>query len=139
VIFALVAARHGHHLGERREADAESPDGSIAEDLRDLLDARLFDGITLAEAGRILEVSPAHLVRSFRRRFGISPHRSLVGRRIRYLTELRLTRAARLLRSTDATVADVARSVGYGSEETLSRAFKAWFGEAPSILRARRD
>ena len=37
---------------------------------------------------------------------------------IRYLTDLRLMRAAGLLRSTDATVADVARSVGYGSEET---------------------
>ena len=36
----------------------------------------------LAEAGQILEVSPAHLVRSFSRRFGIPPHRYLVGRRI---------------------------------------------------------
>jgi transcriptional regulator GlxA family with amidase domain len=56
---------------------------------------------------------------------------------IRYLAELRLARAVRLLRSTDATVAEVARSVGYGSEETLSRAFKARFGEAPSAFRAR--
>jgi AraC family transcriptional regulator, alkane utilization regulator len=64
--------------------------------------------------------------------------RTLVGRApIRYLSELRLTRAARLLRSTDATVSDVARSVGYGSEEALSRAFKARFGEAPSAFRAR--
>jgi AraC-like DNA-binding protein len=56
---------------------------------------------------------------------------------MRYLTELRLTRAARLLRSTDATLADVARSVGYGSEEALSRAFKVRFGEAPSVFRTR--
>jgi transcriptional regulator GlxA family with amidase domain len=65
----------------------------------------------------------------FRTLVGIAP--------IRYLAELRLARAARLLRSTDATVADVARSVGYGSEETLSRAFKARFGEAPSAFRTR--
>jgi AraC-like DNA-binding protein/mannose-6-phosphate isomerase-like protein (cupin superfamily) len=62
--------------------------------------------------------------------------RALVGQSpMRYLTELRLRRAARLLRSTDATIADVARTVGYGSEATLSRAFKARFGEAPSVYR----
>jgi transcriptional regulator GlxA family with amidase domain len=64
--------------------------------------------------------------------------RALVGEApMRYLTELRLTRAARLLRTTDATLTDVARSVGYGSEDALSRAFKARFGEAPSVFRAR--
>jgi AraC family transcriptional regulator, activator of mtrCDE len=63
--------------------------------------------------------------------------RAVVGQPpMHYLTELRLTRAARLLRSTDATVADVARSVGYGSEEAMSRAFKARHGEAPSVFRA---
>jgi AraC-like DNA-binding protein len=63
--------------------------------------------------------------------------RMLVGQApMRYVTELRLSRAARMLRSTDATIADVARSVGYGSEDALSRAFKARFGEAPSVFRA---
>ena len=64
--------------------------------------------------------------------------RGLVGQPpMRYLTELRLSRAARLLRTSDATVADVARSVGYGSEEAMSRAFKKRFGEAPSGFRSR--
>jgi AraC-like DNA-binding protein len=64
--------------------------------------------------------------------------RALVGQTpMRYLTELRLSRAARLLRSTDATIADIARTVGYGSEEALSRAFKAHHGEAPSVYRGR--
>jgi AraC-like DNA-binding protein len=72
---------------------------------------------------------------SFSQRF-----RVLVGQPpMRYLTELRLARAARLLRSTDATVADVARSVGYGSEDALSRAFKHRFGEAPSAYRTRHE
>jgi transcriptional regulator GlxA family with amidase domain len=56
---------------------------------------------------------------------------------MRYLTGLRLARAARLLRSTDATVAEIARLVGYASEEALSRAFKARFGNAPSVFRRR--
>ena len=38
-----------------------------------------FERLTLAEAGRILHVSPAHLVRSFSRTFGIAPHRYVLG------------------------------------------------------------
>jgi transcriptional regulator GlxA family with amidase domain len=56
---------------------------------------------------------------------------------MRYLTGLRLARAARLLRSSDATIAEIASLVGYASEEALSRAFKARFGEAPSVFRHR--
>ena len=62
--------------------------------------------------------------------------RSIVGEApMQYLRGLRLSRAARLLRSTDATVAEIARSVGYSSEEALSRAFKDRFGAAPSVYR----
>ena len=58
--FALVAARLVDHFGQERSGEPPHDD-SLAEDLRDLLDTRLFVGITLAEAGRMLEVSPAHL------------------------------------------------------------------------------
>jgi AraC-like DNA-binding protein len=63
--------------------------------------------------------------------------RALVGTGpIQYLTGLRLAKAARVLRSSDATVVDVARSVGYRSEEAFSRAFKARFGQPPSTFRS---
>ena len=54
---------------------------------------------------------------------------------LRYLTRLRLQRAARLFRTTDSSVAEIARRVGYGSEEALSRAFKNRFGVSPSVAR----
>jgi AraC-like DNA-binding protein len=64
--------------------------------------------------------------------------RSLVGEApITYLTELRLSRSAQLLRSTDRTVAEIARRVGYGSEEALSRAFSRRYGTTPSTYRRR--
>ena len=64
--------------------------------------------------------------------------RALVGDPpMRYLTMLRLARSARLLRSSDATIAEIAKIVGYGSEEALSRAFKMRFGDPPSVFRAR--
>jgi AraC-like DNA-binding protein len=104
-----------------------------------LLDGRI--GRTLArvreEPGRAWSVRELADLATMSRSAFSDRFRMLVGQApMRYVTELRLSRAARMLRSTDATIADVARSVGYGSEDALSRAFKARFGEAPSVFRA---
>jgi AraC-like DNA-binding protein len=125
-IFALVATRLARHLGDRSVDDEDRHGGSLAEALRDLLDARLFVGITLAEAGRILGVSPAHLVGSFTRRFGISPHRYLVGRRIE---------AARRRLLAGQPVAQVAADVGFYDQAHFTRHFKRHVGTTPARYR----
>jgi AraC family transcriptional regulator, alkane utilization regulator len=62
--------------------------------------------------------------------------RSLVGEApMKYVSDLRLAQTARLLRSTDATIAQIAAEVGYGSSEALSRAFKMRYGTPPSAYR----
>ena len=119
--FSLVAAGLAEHLGERASEEGARND-SIAEDLRDLLDARLFVGITLAEAGRILDVSPAHLVRSFTARFGISPHRYVVGRRIDVAR-------GRLLEGQP--LAQVAADVGFHDQAHFTKHFKRHVGTTP--------
>lgn len=63
----------------------------------------------------------------FRRMTGEAP--------IRYLSRVRLTRAAECLRSSDATLAEVAALCGYGSEFSLSKAFKRAFGLSPGRYR----
>jgi len=64
--------------------------------------------------------------------------RSLTGEPpMRYVTRCRLARAAELLREGDAQLAAVARACGYGSEVSLSRAFKRWFGTSPGTYRRR--
>jgi AraC-like DNA-binding protein len=120
-VFALVAARLVDHLGGEPSNDEPRSD-SVADDLRDLLDARLSVGITLAEAGRILDVSPAHLVRSFTRRFGISPHRYLVGRRID---------AARGHLLAGEPLARVAADVGFHDQAHFTKQFKRLVGTTP--------
>ena len=129
-IFALVAARLGRRLGDRRGNDDGRVGCSVAEALRDLLDARLFDGITLAEAGRILEASPAHLVRSFTRRFGISPHRYLVGRQIE---------AARRRLLEGQPVARVAADVGFHDQAHFTKHFRRHVGTTPARFQTGAD
>jgi len=61
---------------------------------------------------------------------------SLVGMpAMHYLLDVRLTKAAALLRTQSATLHAVARSVGYDSDVSLSKAFKRRFGVAPGTYR----
>jgi AraC-like DNA-binding protein len=58
---------------------------------------------------------------------------------IAFLTTWRLALAADLLREPDATVARVARQVGYGSPFTFSAAFKRHYGLSPQEHRTARS
>jgi AraC-like DNA-binding protein len=127
-LFTLVASRLVDRLGGG-PAEEGPRDDSIAEDLRDLLDARLVVGVTLAEAGGILDASPAHLVRSFTGRFGISPHRYLVGRRIDVAR-------ARLLEGEP--LAQVAADVGFHDQAHFTKHFKRHLGTTPGSFRGHR-
>jgi AraC-like DNA-binding protein len=82
---------------------------------------------TVEKLSRVAAMSRSAFAERFRSLVGEAP--------IKYLTGLRLARSARLLRSTDTTVAEIARRVGYGSEEALIRAFKMRFGTTPSMFR----
>jgi len=55
-----------------------------------------------------------------------------------YLTRHRMRLAARALETTDASLLEIAGSVGYGSEAALSRAFKRCLGVSPSAWREQR-
>ncbi len=62
--------------------------------------------------------------------------RELVGESpLRYITRTRLAHAAALLRSTDASLAQIAARAGYGTEFSFGKAFKRTFGIAPGAYR----
>jgi AraC-like DNA-binding protein len=95
---------------------------------------------------RLLQHNPAHpwTVRDLAAKVGVS--RAALARRftelvgeppIAYLTTWRLTLAADLLREPDATLASVARRVGYATPFALSAAFKRVRGVSPAEYRAR--
>jgi AraC-like DNA-binding protein len=101
-------------------------DGGIAPAVR-AIHERPQHGWTLGELSRLTSMSRSAFAARFRALTGDSP--------IRYVTRCRLARAARQLRTTDATLAEIARNAGYESEFSFSRAFKRAFGIAPSAYR----
>ncbi|TWJ21541.1 AraC-like DNA-binding protein [Micromonospora endolithica] len=83
---------------------------------------------TVVDLAARVGISRAALARRFTALLGEGP--------MTYLTSLRLDLAADLLRAGDATVAAVARQVGYGSAFALSTAFKRVRGMSPQEHRA---
>ena len=89
---------------------------------RDHLDAHFRDGPCLADLARVADLSPFHLLRSFRRRFGLSP--------AAYRNQLRVMEARRLLRA-GAPIAAVAAEVGFADQSHLTRQFQRLMGTTP--------
>ncbi len=52
-----------------------------------------------------------------------------------YLTRWRMDKATRLLRTSHASIGEVAARVGYDAEAAFSKAFKRWIGVAPGAYR----
>jgi AraC-like DNA-binding protein len=86
---------------------------------------------TVGDLAKEAAVSRSLIDGRFRDVLGLSP--------IRYVNEWRMRVAQDLLVSTEATIAAIARRVGYESEEAFSRAFKRAHGRSPSLWRASRS
>ncbi|UAJ79439.1 AraC family transcriptional regulator [Leifsonia sp. ZF2019] len=123
----MLALRHGL-LGHLGAAPAATPDAPLARRLRTLLDDRLTETFTLAEAGEALGAHPSHLVRAFSHAYGIAPHRYVTGRRVDL---------ARRLLLEGRTPADSAALAGFHDQAHLTRHFRRTLGVTPgSFARA---
>ncbi|MFJ8740797.1 AraC family transcriptional regulator [Embleya sp. NPDC127516] len=120
--LAFIAERLRGHLVGRVDAPPAVRDPGLARRLRDLLDDRFVEGVTLAEAARLLYAHPTHLVRAFGREFGIGPHQYLTGRRVD------LARGLLLDGMPPHTVAVTA---GFYDQSHLNRHFKRVLGTSP--------
>ncbi|WP_210577787.1 AraC family transcriptional regulator [Streptomyces sp. GESEQ-4] len=123
--LTLVGDRLRTHL-RARSAVGERRDPALAGGLRQLLDARVTEGLTLDEAARLLHAHPAHLVRAFSTAYGIAPHQ--------YLNSRRVDRARALL-LRGASPAETATATGFYDQAHLTRHFKKLVGVTPGRYR----
>jgi AraC-like DNA-binding protein len=124
--LALVSERIALHLDStiRRPVPARERDPGLARLVRERLDA---DAPTLDGLARELGAHPSHLVRAFRREYGLPPHRYVVGRR--------LDQARRLLLD-GMPIAEVAVATGFHDQPHLTRHFRALLGTTPGAFRS---
>lgn len=129
--LALVGERLRRHLRRPPARSAARPDDgrTVAHRLRELLDERVTDGVTLAEAAGTVHAHPAHLVRAFGAAFGIAPHQYLMSRRVE--------RARRLLLD-GMPPGEAAAAAGFYDQAHLTRHFGRWVGVTPGRYRSGR-
>lgn len=92
-----------------------------------VLQDRLDEQWTLSALADEVHLSRSQIVRAFDATVGTSP--------MAYLRKMRVERMARLLASTDLSVAEIARSVGWRNQFHASRCFHAQYGISPTALR----
>ena len=85
---------------------------------------------TILNLARSVGLSRSRLAERFRHFLGESP--------IAYLTHWRLKLAAEMLQTSENSIAQVAATVGYGSEASFNRAFKREFACPPAQFRRQR-
>lgn len=120
LVSAFDALRE-RHARPRLPADLVADPEPVAV-VRDYLGAHLAARVGLAALGRLVDRSPRHLLRLFRRTMGLTPHQ--------FQMQVRLRRAADLLRRGRAP-ADVALALGFADQSHFTRHFTRSVGVSP--------
>jgi AraC family transcriptional regulator len=97
--------------------------------VRDSIETRLDQDISLAQLANDCGLSTSHFARAFARSTGIPPHR--------WLTRRRVERAKELMH-TDATLAEIALMCGFSDQSHLTRVFAQVAGVTPGRWRGSR-
>lgn len=129
LINALVMRLVKHHSSATipRRKRPGGLDLSSLKLLIDYIDAYLDQNIRLADLATLVGYSQVYLCSMFRESMGIPLHQ--------YIIQQRLKRAARLLRSSQMSLAEIAVSCGFYSHSHLTRSFKQVMGVTPKEYR----
>ncbi len=111
--------------GECRDTCQKS--SSLMDRVKQYVDQHFTESITLSELADRFFVSYSHLSKSFHKAF----HMPFT----EYVLTLRMERALQLLNQPELSIQDIAAQVGYDNLFNFSRAFKSFYGKAPSYFR----
>ncbi len=123
VVLIRLARRVGFPASNVRQQTA-SRESTAA---RRYINNHYRENLTLDTLAEAVHISKYHLSHTFSREYGISP--------ISYMLQLRLQECRELLRTTDYSVAQVARMTGFSSPSYFSQRFRAAEGMTPVAYR----
>ena len=92
------------------------------------IEDHLNDSLSLSKLSTIACLSPSQFHRIFKRETKKTP--------FKFIEEIKMNKAYRLLTDEDVFVTELALNLGYNDYETFSRAFKKYFHLAPDDLKA---
>lgn len=102
---------------------------SILDEIKFYFDINYAENIKLKDVANHFGIHQNYLTRAFHNKFGISPKK--------YLMNLKLKKAARLLVTTQLPVSMIGNSLGFEDPLAFSRTFKKAYGLSPTDYRNR--
>ncbi|WP_426367244.1 GlxA family transcriptional regulator [Streptomyces sp. E-08] len=135
--IALTVARHlvvflrrpGNQAQFSAQLSAQTARREPLRDLQQWITEHPGADLSVESLAARARLSPRHFARAFHAETGIPPGR--------YVDRVRLEHARRLLEETSGGVEEVARASGYGTPETMRRAFLKALGTGPAEYRRR--
>jgi AraC family transcriptional regulator len=127
---AVAAQLVERHSSLRRTVLQRRSRGLPDRELRratDLMHECMGETLPLSELASTVGLSESQFTRAFKARTGEPPHRYLMG--------LRVDHARRLLQTTELSIAEIASSCGFASQEHLTRVMRARLSTTPAALR----
>lgn len=126
----MLAIHLLRHYGTTAPRLSSYVDGLSASKLTlviDYINAYLERDLKLNELSDIVQISPYHFLRLFKKSLGTTPHQ--------YILQQRIDRAKYLLKSSNLDIAEIAFRVGFCDSSHLTRCFKRILGKTPSQWR----
>jgi AraC family transcriptional regulator len=96
--------------------------------IEDYVRAHLAESISVEALAELVELSPFHFSRVFKRATGMSP--------LQFVTRERIVRAQQLVRETSRSLIEIALEVGYTSPSHFAQVFRRVVGVAPTEFRS---
>ena len=101
---------------------------SIAiEQCKQFIEQHYMEPIGLKEMAEVAGQSRFHFSREYERRLGITP--------VRYLTEVRVAQAVKLLLSTELNQEEIAQRTGFSNANYFGKVFRKHMGMSPGLFR----
>jgi transcriptional regulator GlxA family with amidase domain len=127
--LVLFVRRPGGQAQFSVQLAAQAADQDALRELQAWIGDHVHDDLSVDALASRACMSPRNFARVFQREVGMTP--------AAYVTAVRIERAQRELETTAVPVEQIARRCGFGSSETMRRAFQRRLGVAPAEYRAR--
>lgn len=113
-------------LAENKGVNSDAPGGTI-EQIRPYIDCRITENITISDIATHFSFSSEHLIRLFKKTYGITPHQYIIRSKIRL--------AMIMLKTTDLHIAEISDKLNFPDSHCFSAMFKRIMGYSPTEYR----
>jgi AraC-like DNA-binding protein len=124
--LATIRMAVERHAGRRPQADLGRHWTALRQ-IRDLLEDRRAEAISLSDLKDLGGIGRFHLLRQFKAVYGLPPHA--------YLSQVRVRRASALILA-GSDLADTAAAVGFVDQSHMTHMFRRSLGYTPGMLQA---